>query len=243
MFDRWGDDPRDYTDDARDDPSRDHDRDDGHPELGRGPGSDHEKKHHDWHSRDDERWPDRGRDPRDKDPREVFTKHLDLPRGLERERVADARERSYSLRESESRSLATVGAFRVVSAHDLRDHHDRPGDPRDSDLRHLREQGLIQTVHVDGRRDAAIVLTDGGRDLLEATRDRERDRSGDPRGLRRRNFYARTARCRIPAPGQQEDPNEAPEPTLSNRGGGSIVPETGHLSGQRLRDRHPRRRA
>lgn len=48
----------------------------------------------------------------------------------------------YSLRGSESRTLATVGAFRVVSSRDLRDHRDRPADPRSGDLRHLREEGL-----------------------------------------------------------------------------------------------------
>jgi hypothetical protein len=29
-----------------------------------------------------------------------------------------------------------VGAFRVVSSRDLRDHNDRPADPRSGDLRH-----------------------------------------------------------------------------------------------------------
>ena len=38
------------------------------------------------------------------------------------------RERSYELRGSESRTLATVGAFRVVSTGDLRDHVDRPAN-------------------------------------------------------------------------------------------------------------------
>ena len=46
MLDRGGDDPRDSADDPRDDPSREHDRDDGHPHLGRSPGSDELKKHH-----------------------------------------------------------------------------------------------------------------------------------------------------------------------------------------------------
>lgn len=57
-----------------------------------------------------------------------------------------------------------------------RDHFDRPADPRDGDLRHLREQGLIETVRLDGRRDVAVVLTERGRDLLES-----RDRDDDPR--------------------------------------------------------------
>jgi hypothetical protein len=44
-----------------------------------------------------------------------------FPRELERELVR-YRDREYTLRGSESRTLATVGAFRVVSSHDLRDH-------------------------------------------------------------------------------------------------------------------------
>jgi hypothetical protein len=93
---------------------------------------------------------------------------LDLPRGPDREIVHDARERAYALRGSESRTLSTVGAFRVVSARDLRDHHDRPADPRSGDLRHLRDEGLIRTAHVDGHRDVAVVLTKAGRDVLES---------------------------------------------------------------------------
>src|SRR4029077_14783034 len=99
----------------------------------------------------DARWPasDREDRMRDTDPREVFTRHLNLPHGQERERVWE-RDREYTLRGSESRTLATVGAFRVVSSRELRDHHDRPTDPRSGDLRHLREQGLVETVRVPG---------------------------------------------------------------------------------------------
>jgi hypothetical protein len=105
----------------------------------------------------------------------VFTCGLNLPRGRDREVVHDTRDREYTLRGSESRSLATAGAFRVVPARDLRDYADRPGDPRNADLRHLREQGLIETVRIPGYREQAVVLTDRGRDLLEANRDRDRD--------------------------------------------------------------------
>jgi hypothetical protein len=82
-------------------------------------------------SRDESRWPDRDREPPDRalDSREPFTRDLDLPRGLEREVVRD-RDREYTLRGSETRTLATVGAFRVVSSRDLRDQHNRPLDPR-----------------------------------------------------------------------------------------------------------------
>jgi hypothetical protein len=95
---------------------------------------------------------------------------LDLPRGPDREIVHDARDREYTLRGSETRTLSTVGAFRVVSARDLRDHNGRPADPRSGDLRHLREEGLIRTERLDGRRDVAVVLTKEGRDVLESHR-------------------------------------------------------------------------
>ncbi len=111
---------------------------------------------------------------RDSDPREVFTRDLHLPRGLEREIVRD-RDRQYTLRGSESRTLATVGAFRVVSSRDLRDSRDGELDPRSGDLRHLREQGLVETVRVPGTREHAVVLTREGRGLLEHHRDRQRD--------------------------------------------------------------------
>jgi hypothetical protein len=97
------------------------DRDDDARDLGRGPGDSRES-----HSaergrdaRDDARWPERERDERtrDTDPREAFTCHLNLPRGLERQLVRD-HDREYTLRGSESRTLATVGAFRVVRAYE-----------------------------------------------------------------------------------------------------------------------------
>jgi len=165
MFDdpRWGDDPR-----QREERDRDHD-DDGRS-FGRGPSSRDGQSDHSSPSRDDERWPDPRE--RDVDPRDAFMQKLDLPRGPEREIVYDTREREYSLRGSETRTLSTVGAFRVVPARDLRDHSGREADPRDGDLRHLREQGLVNTVRLDGQRDVAVVLTDRGRDLLEAHRDR-----------------------------------------------------------------------
>jgi hypothetical protein len=80
---------------------------------------------------DDSRGLERDRDSRFRndglDPRDVFMRDLDLPRGPDREIVHDARDREYTLRGSDSRTLSTVGAFRVVSARDLRDHNDRPG--------------------------------------------------------------------------------------------------------------------
>jgi DNA-binding MarR family transcriptional regulator len=156
---------------------RSRDRDDDARTLGRGPGSDSRASHSDEYTRDrhsDARWLERDRDHRERevDPRDAFTRDLRLPRGMDRELVRD-RKREYTLRGSESRTLATVGAFRVVSSRDLRDHHGRPADLRSGDLRHLREQGLIETVRVPGSREHAVALTKEGRSLLEHHRDRD----------------------------------------------------------------------
>ena len=82
---------------------------------------------------DDPRW---GEDPRDRDdrtlgrsgpdrrerervePPDVFLDRVNLPRGPEREHIR-FRDRDYTLRGSESRTLAAVGAFRVVPSEDL----------------------------------------------------------------------------------------------------------------------------
>ena len=191
-------DPRDYDsrDDERSNTSHEFDhnddlrlpddshRDDDARELGRGPGDSRESTQSGHDSRDDARWPER---ERSHDPRETFTRGLNLPRGRDRELVHD-RDREYTLRGSETRTLATVGAFRVVSSRDLRDQHDRPLDPRSSDLRNLREQGLVETVRVPGSREHAVALTREGRSLLEHSRDRDQ---GD-----RQTFWAGVKRER-----------------------------------------------
>jgi hypothetical protein len=122
-------------------------------------------------------------------PRDVFTDRLDLPRGAERERV-HLRNRAYALRGSEARTLATVGAFRVVPANDLRDHDGRPADTRRGDLAHLRELGLVRTTpYVAGHtRTSLVTLTERGREVLE----------GAGRGLdrERQEFYAGIAKPR-----------------------------------------------
>lgn len=157
--------------------TRDDSRDQG-PSLSRGPGSNQQESSH--RSREQEHEPDtrkRDLDARDRDrkPSDTFTRHLWLPSEREREIVRD-RDREYTLRGSESRTLATVGAFRVVSSRDLWDHNNRPADPRSGDLRNLREQGLIETVRVPGYRDHAVVLTKAGRSLLEHRRDPDHER-------------------------------------------------------------------
>ena len=169
-------DPRAYDND------RNRDDEGAGPHIGRGPSSHDEKPERDPPDRDDDRSLDR-----DHGRGDVFTRDLDLPRGPEREIVHD-RDREYTLRGSESRTLATVGAFRVVSSRDLRDHDGRPADPRSGDLRHLREQRLVETTRVPGSRDYAVSLTKDGRSLLESHRDRDRDGS--------QTFYAGVRRER-----------------------------------------------
>ena len=79
---------------------------------------------------------------RDDDPREGLMRDLDLPRGEERELVA-VRDRVYELDGEESRTLAAVGAFRVVPEHDLDIDHDTPEHQL---LRQEIEQAVTDTV-------------------------------------------------------------------------------------------------
>jgi hypothetical protein len=94
----------------------------------------------------------------DLDPRDGPARDLDLPWGEERELVVD-RDRMYELNGEDSRTLAAVGAFRVVPEHDL--------DADRDTLTHLRDEGLVATVDLgDGER--GLTLTREGRELLDA---------------------------------------------------------------------------
>jgi hypothetical protein len=100
-------------------------------------------------------------DPRDRDehdPREALVRDLDLPRGDERELVLD-RDRVYELDGDDSRTLAVVGAFRVVPEHDL----DLPPDT----LKNLHDQRLIELVDL-GDCEHGLTLSPEGRDLLDS---------------------------------------------------------------------------
>lgn len=105
------------------------------------------------------------------DPREAFTEGLDLPRGREREPVLLGDE-AYELRGSEVRTLATVGAFRIVALDDLRDHGDEPAALWKGNLRSLRASGLVTTIVPTERdtRTPVVTLTERGKALLEAHR-------------------------------------------------------------------------
>jgi hypothetical protein len=123
-------------------------------------------------------------DGRDRDARDVFTRELDLPRGRDRERVRD-RNRVYDIDGSEARMLAAVGSFRVVAEHDLAALRDDARKPHQS-VRHLEDEGLVRRSPLDAN-DRAVVLTQRGRDLLEANRSMPRDeRTPEPRQA----FYA-----------------------------------------------------
>lgn len=110
-------------------------------------------------------------DVRRQNPREVLVQDLDLPRGRARERVR-VHTRTYGLRGSEVRALATVGAFRVVPAEDLREATGRTTTARTGDLYRLREAGLVRTIPYGAGRDRTtlVVLTEEGRELLETHR-------------------------------------------------------------------------
>src|SRR5262249_3981145 len=105
------------------------------------------------------------------DPRDVFTRDLDVPRGRSRERIrANARE--YSLSGDDVRTLATVGAFRVVSTAELREPNPRSPTRPARDLERLRDIGLLRTMPyvVGHQRTTLVTLSAEGRALLEQAR-------------------------------------------------------------------------
>jgi hypothetical protein len=114
----------------------------------------------------------------------VFTRHLDLPRGPEREIVRE-RKRSYELNGPESDALATIAAFRVVQVRDIQEMLDdgRGGRSAQKSLDHLQVSGLLERIPLERRDDDVVVVTDRGRDLLEANRC---EHAGEPRQA----FYA-----------------------------------------------------
>lgn len=122
-------------------------------------------------------------DRRDREDADPFRSHLDLPRDHEREPAVD-RDRAFELSGRESRALASIGAFRVIDVDDLRaqDCDERSRRP-ETDIQHLRESGLVETVPLDGHGREAVVLTKAGHELLEAHR---LDRDPEPRQA----FYA-----------------------------------------------------
>ena len=120
---------------------------------------------------DDVRDQDRGRDierstevqarPHTRD-KEFIDRHLSLPRGSTLERV-EGRECTHLLDEADVRTLATIGAFRIVPTADL----DGSGD-----LRRLSHEGLITNETLTGVAGSQriVSLTSEGKAVLEANR-------------------------------------------------------------------------
>jgi hypothetical protein len=120
---------------------------------------------------------------RDDDRRHIFVRHIDLPRGRDRELVRD-RKRSYELNGPEGEALATIGAFRVVRADDLREVFPQREQRATRDgLRHLEESGLVERIQLENHSRDVVVLTGRGRDVLDANRVQ---RNHEPRQA----FYA-----------------------------------------------------
>jgi hypothetical protein len=113
---------------------------------------------------------------------DAFAKHLALPDGREREPVDN-----YRLRGSEVRTLATVGAFRVVPRSDL----ERQSVATSRELDRLRQEGLISTTPymIRRQRTTVVTLTREGLELLEQHR---RDCGPDERQA----FYSGVAKAR-----------------------------------------------
>ena len=122
--------------------------------------------------REDERPPDNPDRSNDRlneasNPLESLARSLELPHGLERERVD-----GYRLRGSEVRTLATVGAFRAVPRGDL----ERHSVARPREIERLRQAGLLATApyRIGGRRMTIVTLTREGLALLEEHRRDDR---------------------------------------------------------------------
>jgi hypothetical protein len=109
----------------------------------------------------------------------VYARHVHLPRGPEREIVRE-RKRSYELNGREAEAFATVAAFRVVQVSDVRQIlGQEQGEPSaQKSLDHLQASGLLERIPLERRDDDVVVLTDRGRDLLEANRC---ENAGEPR--------------------------------------------------------------
>ena len=119
------------------------------------------------------------RDRDEHDPRDVLMRDLDLPRGDERELVVD-RDRVYELDGEDSRTLAVVGAFRIVPEQAL----DLPHET----LENLHDQRLVEVVDL-GDSERGLTLTTEARDLLDS---HSLERDDEPSQV----FYAGVSRSR-----------------------------------------------
>ena len=93
-------------------------------------------------------------------------------RGSDRSRtIYRGREREYSLRDSEVRTLADVGRFRVVPTEDLARFGYQGDQARmEADLRNLRKHGLVEQRMIEGHSSYStkvLTLTKEGHRLLK----------------------------------------------------------------------------
>jgi len=124
-------------------------------------------------SREPERLSDLDRSTRRSD---LAIERLRLP-ATDRRDAVEFRDRVYHLRGSETRILATVGAFRVVPSADLVDGRSTP-EAFKEDLRRLADQGLVErrTLPINREPTRVVVLTRDGKALLDARREPTADR-------------------------------------------------------------------
>ena len=93
-------------------------------------------------------------------------------RGSDRSRtIHRGREREYSLRDSEVRTLADVGRFRVVPTEDLARFGYQGDQARmEADIRNLRKHGLVEQRTIEGHSSyptKVLTLTKEGHRLLK----------------------------------------------------------------------------
>jgi hypothetical protein len=114
--------------------------------------------------------------PRDDDRRaDVPLDRLLLPQGTRRE-IVTLGDRAFLIRGSETRVLATVGAFRVVREDDLA--HARNAQSVLVDVRHLSDDGFVErrTVPINHELTRILALSETGKRLLETHRDSDGNR-------------------------------------------------------------------
>jgi DNA-binding PadR family transcriptional regulator len=95
------------------------------------------------------------------------------PERLDSPRAYYVRDRAYLLRESEVRTLAELGRFRIVAPADLAKHnHEGDSARMERDIRRLERQGLVaeKTLEISGKKTLRVAaLTKSGKKVLRAT--------------------------------------------------------------------------
>jgi DNA-binding PadR family transcriptional regulator len=118
--------------------------------------------------------PSRGsEDARQTERQETRNRDSLKPERLDFPRAYYLRDRAYLLRESEVRTLAELGRFRIVAPADMAKHnYDGDSARMERDLRRLEQQGLIaqKTLEISGKKTLRVAaLTKSGKKVLRAT--------------------------------------------------------------------------